>query len=194
MSHQDVVIAMWSYGIFGHRPDLSGQTAMAAAALIAHEEDALLHESNGGQESWHRNHVGPPSDAASTMAAHSERYVSSFGTSTSASPSSSFLPPSPPGIVVFVSALVALVRRRLRQLRPKGLSNVIKALGSLRVAGLPDVQSVAREAAKLAEAKMEDFRPDEVSNLLYGLSLMRYNELPVRNSSQYVFCPDSQMR
>ena len=67
----------------------------------------------------------------------------------------------------------------MRHLRPRGLANVIKALGSLRVGGMPEVQAIAREAAKLAEAKIEEFRPDEMSNLLYGLSLMRCNDLPV---------------
>ena len=191
MTHQDVVIALWAYGIFGHRPTLTGPAAAAAAASLPPAAAAEASSSSHGGDSWgdwgggqgeasrpsqhlHSDEAPSPSPSSS-----SERASSSLGASSS-SPSSS---PSPPGILVFAVAMISVVRPRLRHLQPKGIANVIKALGSLRVAGLPEAQTLARDAARLSEARMAEFRPDEMSNLLYGLSLMRINELPVYHAA-----------
>lgn len=70
----------------------------------------------------------------------------------------------------------------LRQLPAPALCTLVKALGTLRVGGA-DVQAVVAAAAKAAEARMHELRTAEISNLLYGLSLLKYGDMQVYYAS-----------
>ncbi len=160
MSHQDVVIAMWTYGIFGHRPSLSGPWAAAALrdqlgecveggvgsrgsfsshrSLMQEEEGAA---SSSGLLAASDHHQGDSGGHSHEMEdGGGLRSRSSRGASSSSSSSSLPQQQQVPGMMLFVEALVSVARRRLRYLRPRGIANVIKALGNLRVAALPNVQ------------------------------------------------------
>jgi hypothetical protein len=243
MSHQDVVMAMWVYGIFGHQPNLS---AVVSTPLINAVPEGQVHvfvesasmsekqvELQGKDVSLQRTShcaqgseystsascasvseipiVDPSRHAAeqhvvtgacsdlindtvnndTSVTSHSDRCLASRGASSSAPfhPTNyqvpSALPPTHtsllvrPGVLDFVCTLTDAVQRRLKYLNPQGIANAIKALGCLRVSAIPEVQALAKAAAKSAEAHMEDYRPDEISNLLYGLSLLRCSETQV---------------
>ncbi len=56
------------------------------------------------------------------------------------------------------------------------MSVIAKALAVLRC---PRGHPLVKEVARLAEANVADYRPDEISNLLYGLSHLRYSDMQV---------------
>ena len=70
-----------------------------------------------------------------------------------------------------------------------GLSNVIKALGGLKSPSKPEIQALAREASAIASSRIHEFKLLEMSNLLYGLSLMQHNDPAI-----YQLCVQQSIR
>eukprot|EP00955_Chlamydomonas_euryale_P023928 251863-Chlamydomonas_euryale.AAC.11 len=157
LSQQDVVIALWAYGIFGHRPGGTGGGCGegdgwdSAAAVPGCDSEA-----------------GESGDTASTGS-------SGHGGSSGGGGGS-------PGSEDVVDALLdALLARGgvfgVAQLPTVALANVVKALASVRRPnGSARTAALAAAVAGAAERRIEDFSPCEMSNMLYGLALLRYTE------------------
>lgn len=165
MSHQDLVITLWCYGIFGHKPTLSGPAVTAALrdTRASPSSDRQPSYSSSSSSSWSSRHP------TSTMNHPLTAVVGTSGSTDSSSPSS--------GLSSFIDAIGSVIFRRMPELEPLGLSNVIKALGGLKSPPTkPEIQALAREAATIASSRIHEFKFLEMSNLLYGLSLMQYND------------------
>ncbi|KAG1677347.1 hypothetical protein FOA52_010726 [Chlamydomonas sp. UWO 241] len=166
MSEQDLVIALWCYGVFGHSPAAAAVARVAPAVLRTAQQQRVGSDGSDGSDSR---------AGSQGAGGHGEGGASSSGEG-----------PSPSGdgeeaaaaLHAFVDALLAPLTRPgvVARLRPVGLANMLKALASLRVHGAR-VQVLVAAVSAATEKQVEDFRHQEMSNILYGLSIMRSTDL-----------------
>jgi hypothetical protein len=184
MSHQDLVIAIWCYGIFGHKPMLTGPAVAAALNPISPQPYSQSNNHHSSPSSSLPSTSNPSSVSSSSSASrsHSNSAINHPLAAAAINSSSS-------GLSSFIDALGSVIFRRLPGLRPVGLSNVIKALGGLKAPSKPEIQALAREAAAIAASRINEFKLLEMSSLLYGLSLMQYNDHAI-----YKLCVQQSIR
>lgn len=153
--------------------------AQAAAERIASSQGASTSGQAPAQGQAHRHSRDSSSGSSSSSWSASVPSSSSGGDASECSSSGS----GSGAVPALVHAMVRSVRLgELRQLPAPALCTLVKALGTLRVGGA-DVQVVVAAAARAAEARMHELRTAEISNLLYGLSLLKYGDMQVYYAS-----------
>jgi len=231
LSHQDLVVALWAYGVFGYAPS-SGAVDVTAAAVYLLPTQTAERRSGGvaGVAAAGTASSGAPDEAeeaasaaGSGALAATPHAVSEAGGQHACELETSgkvHAAPEPSTVqlddderhnglrqegdmdvkvarngpnVMFLDVLLSLAHHRLPHMRPIGLANVSKALANLSgnalgawsssvgggAASPARAAALAEDLASLAAQRMSEFRPEEIANLLYGISVLRCHDMTV---------------